>query len=75
MCVYFVVSSTGLLFCCLFFIQLGVKLGLVVRVCVCVCVCVHDHIYNTRLYFKCGLDSSVGITTGYGLDGSGIESR
>ena len=25
--------------------------------------------------FDCGLGSSVGIATGYGLDGSGIESR
>ena len=31
--------------------------------CVCVCVCV------------CGPGSLVGIATGYGLDGPGIESR
>jgi hypothetical protein len=27
------------------------------------------------IYFMCGRDSSVGIATGYGLDGPGIESR
>jgi hypothetical protein len=26
-------------------------------------------------YYICGLGSSVGIATGYGLDGPGIESR
>jgi hypothetical protein len=30
--------------------------------------------YVTVIYFV-GRDSSVGIATGYGLDGSGIESR
>jgi len=34
-----------------------------IYVCVCVCVCV------------CGPGSVVGIATGYGLDGPGIESR
>jgi hypothetical protein len=33
----------------------------------CVCVCVH--------IYMCGTISSVGIATGYGLDGPGIESR
>jgi hypothetical protein len=43
--VYFVVTSTGYWFC-LFFILLGVILGLVVR------VCRHDYINNMRLYFQ-----------------------
>jgi hypothetical protein len=31
--------------------------------------------YRLLLYMPCGLGSSVGIETGYGLDGLGIESR
>ena len=35
-----------------------------------------SHVYITVLYvYKCGRGSSVGIATGYGLDGPGIESR
>jgi len=33
------------------------------------------NIYSLRIYLLCGQDSSVGIATGYGLDGPGIESR
>jgi hypothetical protein len=32
-------------------------------------------LFTLLLCFDCGLGSSVGIATGYGLDGSGIESR
>jgi len=39
-----------------------------VCVCVCVCVCVAEHCWY-------GPGSVVGIATGYGLDGPGIESR
>ena len=33
------------------------------------------YMFNERLQVICGLGSSVGIATGYGLDGPGIESR
>ena len=37
----------------------------------------HNYMYNCPFVFFCavGLDSSVGIATGYGLDGPGIKSR
>jgi hypothetical protein len=41
----------------------------VVCVCVCVCVC------RICIYIFMHLGSSVGIATGYALDGPGIESR
>jgi hypothetical protein len=31
-------------------------------------------VYNINMYITVGRDSSVGIATGYGLDGPGIES-
>ena len=33
------------------------------------------HKYNTSTAYDCGPGRSVGIATGYGLDGPGIESR
>jgi hypothetical protein len=33
------------------------------------------HLFEERCFLRCGPGSSVGITTGYGLDGLGIESR
>jgi len=35
----------------------------------------HTHTYTYIYILNCGPGSSVGITTGYGLDGPGIESR
>jgi hypothetical protein len=46
-----------------------------------ICYCWKQNNYNFLFYFcnvsfiLCGPDSSVGIATGYGLDGPGIESR
>jgi len=52
------------------------------RKCVCVCVCVVQYAMRMRHIAICvvpystsGPDSSVGIATGYGLDGPRIESR
>jgi hypothetical protein len=38
-------------------------------------VCMHSILHAAPLLIRVGRDSSVGIATGYGLDGSGIESR
>jgi len=38
---------------------------------VCVCVCVYIYIYVCVCVRVCGLGSSVGIATDYGLDGPG----
>ena len=44
------------------------------RLCVCVCgvcVCMFMCVHKYMKYIYCGPDSSVGITTDYGLDGPG----
>jgi hypothetical protein len=44
---------------------------------VCLCGTLHDGMYNlnVRILLIFGPGSSVGIATGYGLDGPGVESR